>query len=116
MHGSLAAGALTTSYTASQGLLLMIPNMYKMAGEFLPGVLHVSARSLATSTLNIFGDHSDVLSAVQTGWAMLATNSVQEVADLAGVAPSGRDQDPGGCPSCISSTVSALPPSSRRWK
>jgi len=86
MHGSLSAGALTTSYTASQGLLLMIPNMYKMAGEFLPGVLHVSARSLATSSLNIFGDHSDVLSATQAGWAMLATNSVQEVADLAAVA------------------------------
>lgn len=86
LHGSLCAGALTTSYTASQGLLLMIPNMYKIAGEFLPGVLHVTARSLATHSLNIFGDHSDVMSCNQTGWAMLATNSVQEVIDLGGVA------------------------------
>ncbi|MDD4587717.1 MAG: pyruvate:ferredoxin (flavodoxin) oxidoreductase [Heliobacteriaceae bacterium] len=86
LHGSLCAGALTTSYTASQGLLLMIPNMYKIAGEFLPGVLHVTARSLATHSLNIFGDHSDVMSTVQTGFAMLATNSVQEVMDLGGVA------------------------------
>jgi len=86
MHGSLAAGALTTSYTASQGLLLMIPNMYKMAGELLPGVLHVSARSLATHALNIFGDHSDVMACSQTGFAMLASGSVQEVMDLAGIA------------------------------
>lgn len=86
MHGSLSAGALTTSFTASQGLLLMIPNMYKMAGEFLPGVLHVSARSLATHALNIFGDHSDVMSCSQTGFAMLATGSVQEVMDIAGAA------------------------------
>ena len=86
MHGSLAAGALTTSYTASQGLLLMIPNMYKMAGELLPGVLHVSARSLATHALNIFGDHSDVMSCAQTGFAMLASGSVQEVMDLGGIA------------------------------
>ncbi|MEG1501076.1 MAG: transketolase C-terminal domain-containing protein, partial [Clostridiales bacterium] len=86
MHGSLAAGSLTTSFTASQGLLLMIPNMYKMAGELLPGVLHVSARSLATHALNIFGDHSDVMACVQTGFAMLASGSVQEVMDLAGVA------------------------------
>jgi pyruvate-ferredoxin/flavodoxin oxidoreductase len=86
MHGALAAGALTTSYTASQGLLLMIPNMYKIAGELLPGVLHVSARSLATHALNIFGDHSDVMSTAQTGWALLCTNSVQEIMDLAGVA------------------------------
>lgn len=86
VHGSLSAGALTTTYTASQGLLLMIPNMYKIAGEFLPGVMHVSARSLATHALNIFGDHSDVMACAQTGWAMLASNSVQEVMDLAGVA------------------------------
>ncbi|TEB12516.1 pyruvate:ferredoxin (flavodoxin) oxidoreductase [Pelotomaculum propionicicum] len=86
MHGSLCAGALTTSYTASQGLLLMIPNMYKIAGELLPGVLHVTARSLATHALNIFGDHSDVMSTVQTGWALLCSNSVQEVIDLGCVA------------------------------
>lgn len=86
MHGALGAGALTTSYTASQGLLLMIPNMYKIAGELLPGVLHVTARSLATHALNIFGDHSDVMSAVQTGWAMLCSNNVQEVIDLGAVA------------------------------
>ncbi|MGI6066984.1 MAG: pyruvate:ferredoxin (flavodoxin) oxidoreductase [Bacillota bacterium] len=86
VHGSLSAGALTTSYTASQGLLLMIPNMYKIAGEFLPGVLHVTARSLATHSLNIFGDHSDVMACNQTGFALLATNSVQEVMDLGGVA------------------------------
>ncbi|HHT63658.1 MAG TPA: pyruvate:ferredoxin (flavodoxin) oxidoreductase [Clostridia bacterium] len=86
VHGSLSAGALTTTYTASQGLLLMIPNMYKIAGEFLPGVMHVSARSLATHALNIFGDHSDVMACNQTGWAMLASNSVQEVIDLGGIA------------------------------
>ncbi|MEL7563996.1 MAG: pyruvate:ferredoxin (flavodoxin) oxidoreductase [Dehalobacterium sp.] len=86
VHGSLSAGALTTTYTASQGLLLMIPNMYKIAGEFLPGVMHVSARSLATHALNIFGDHSDVMACAQTGWAMLASNSVQEVIDLGGIA------------------------------
>ena len=86
MHGSLAAGALTTSYTASQGLLLMIPNMYKMAGELLPGVLHVSARTVATHALNIFGDHSDVMACRQTGFAMLAEGNVQEVMDLSAVA------------------------------
>jgi len=86
VHGSLSAGALTTTYTASQGLLLMIPNMYKIAGEFLPGVMHVSARSLATHALNIFGDHSDVMACSQTGWALLASNSVQEVIDLGGIA------------------------------
>ena len=86
LHGALTSGALSTSYTASQGLLLMIPNMYKIAGELLPGVLHVTARSLATHALNIFGDHSDVLSTVQTGWAMLCSNSVQEVMDLGGIA------------------------------
>ena len=86
VHGSLAAGALTTTYTASQGLLLMIPNMYKIAGEFLPGVFHVSARTLATHALSIFGDHSDVMSCAQTGVAMLASGSVQEVMDIGGVA------------------------------
>ncbi|PWD99009.1 pyruvate:ferredoxin (flavodoxin) oxidoreductase [Marinilabilia rubra] len=86
VHGSLQAGALTSTFTASQGLLLMIPNMYKISGELLPGVFHVSARSLAAQALSIFGDHSDVMSARQTGFAMLATGSVQEVMDLAGVA------------------------------
>ncbi|EHJ01533.1 pyruvate ferredoxin/flavodoxin oxidoreductase [Clostridium sp. DL-VIII] len=86
VHGSLQAGALTTTYTASQGLLLMIPNMYKISGEMLPGVFHVSARALATSALNIFGDHQDVMAARQTGFAMLAEGSVQEVMDLAAVA------------------------------
>jgi pyruvate-ferredoxin/flavodoxin oxidoreductase len=86
VHGSLQAGALTTTFTASQGLLLMIPNMYKIAGELLPGVFHVSARSLAAQALSIFGDHSDVMSARQTGFAFLATGSVQEIMDLAGVA------------------------------
>jgi pyruvate-ferredoxin/flavodoxin oxidoreductase len=86
VHGSLQAGALTTTYTASQGLLLMIPNMYKISGELLPGVFHVSARSLAAQALSIFGDHSDVMSTRQAGFAMLATGSVQEVMDLAAVA------------------------------
>ena len=86
VHGSLNAGALTTTYTASQGLLLMIPNMYKIAGELLPGVLHVSARTLASHTLNIFGDHSDVMACRQTGFAMLAESNVQEVMDLSPVA------------------------------
>lgn len=86
VHGSLAAGALTTTYTASQGLLLMIPNMYKISGELLPGVFHVSARALAAQALNIFGDHSDVMSARQTGFAFLASCSVQEVMDLGGIA------------------------------
>ncbi len=86
VHGSLQAGALTTTYTASQGFLLMIPNLYKVAGELLPGVFHVSARALAASSLNIFGDHQDVMAARQTGCAMLAEASVQEVMDLAAVA------------------------------
>ena len=86
MHGSLQAGALTTTYTASQGLLLMIPNMYKMAGELLPGVFHVSARAVAANSLNIFGDHQDVMATRQTGFAQLAESSVQEVMDLAAVA------------------------------
>jgi pyruvate-ferredoxin/flavodoxin oxidoreductase len=86
VHGSLAAGALTSTFTASQGLLLMIPNMYKMAGELLPGVLHVSARAIAAHALSIFGDHQDVMAVRQTGFAMLAASSVQEVMDLALVA------------------------------
>ena len=85
-HGSLQAGALTTTFTASQGLLLMIPNMYKVSGELLPGVFHVSARALASQALSIFGDHQDVMAARQTGCVMLASGSVQEVADLAPVA------------------------------
>lgn len=85
-HGSLQAGALTTTFTASQGLLLMIPNMYKAAGELLPGVIHVSARAIATHALSIFGDHQDVMATRQTGCAMLAAGSVQEVADLAPIA------------------------------
>ena len=86
VHGSLSAGALTTTYTASQGLLLMIPNMYKISGELLPGVFHVTARALAPHALSIFGDHSDVMACRQTGFAMLAEGSVQEVMDLGGVA------------------------------
>jgi pyruvate-ferredoxin/flavodoxin oxidoreductase len=86
VHGSLQAGALTTTYTASQGLLLMIPNMYKISGELLPGVFHVSARALAAQALSIFGDHSDVMSTRNTGFAMLATGSVQEIMDIASVA------------------------------
>jgi pyruvate-ferredoxin/flavodoxin oxidoreductase len=86
VHGALQAGSLTTTYTASQGLLLMIPNMYKMAGELLPAVFHVSARAVASHALNIFGDHSDVYACRQTGFAMLAEGSVQEVMDLSGVA------------------------------
>ena len=86
VHGALQAGALTTTYTASQGLLLMLPNMYKIAGELLPGVFHVSARALATNSLNIFGDHQDIMAARQTGCAILAESSVQQVMDLSAVA------------------------------
>ncbi len=86
VHGSLQAGALTTTFTASQGLLLMIPNMYKIAGELLPGVFHVSARSLAAASLSIFGDHQDVMAVRQTGFAMLASGGVQEVMDISAVA------------------------------
>ena len=86
VHGSLVSGALTTTFTASQGLLLMIPNMYKISGELLPAVFHVSARSLSTHALSIFGDHSDVMAARQTGFALLASASVQEIMDLALVA------------------------------
>ena len=86
VHGSLQSGALTTTYTAAQGLLLKIPNMYKIAGELLPGVIHVAARSIATHALSIFGDHQDIYATRQTGFAMLATGSVQEVMDLGGLA------------------------------
>ncbi len=86
VHGSLQGGALTTTFTASQGLLLKVPNMYKIAGELLPGVMHVSARALAAQSLSIFGDHQDVMACRQTGWVMLASSSVQEVMDLAGIA------------------------------
>lgn len=86
VHGSLQSGALTTTFTASQGLLLKVPNMYKIAGELLPGVIHVAARSIAAQALSIFGDHQDVMAARQTGFAILATSSVQQVMDIAGVA------------------------------
>ena len=86
LHGSLQSGALSTTYTASQGLLLMIPNMYKIAGELLPAVFHVSARALAANALSIFGDHQDVMATRQTGFALLASGSVQECMDLAAVA------------------------------
>ncbi|HBN95798.1 MAG TPA: pyruvate:ferredoxin (flavodoxin) oxidoreductase, partial [Firmicutes bacterium] len=86
VHGSLVSGAFTSTFTASQGLLLMIPNMYKISGELLPAVFHVSARSVAAHALSIFGDHSDVMAARQTGFALLASASVQEAMDLALVA------------------------------
>jgi pyruvate-ferredoxin/flavodoxin oxidoreductase len=86
VHGSLQTGSLTTTYTSSQGLLLKIPNMYKISGQLLPGVMHVAARSIAQQSLSIFGDHQDIYAARQTGWAMLATSSVQEVMDMAGIA------------------------------
>jgi pyruvate-ferredoxin/flavodoxin oxidoreductase len=86
VHGSLQAGALTTTFTASQGLLLMIPNMYKISGELLPAVFHVSARSLAIQALSIFGDHSDVMSTRHTGFAIMATGGVQEIMDIGPVA------------------------------
>src|SRR5271163_1835156 len=86
LHGALQAGALGTTFTASQGLLLMIPNMYKIAGELTPAVIHVAARTVATHALSIFGDHSDVMAARATGFAMLASNSVQEVMDCALIA------------------------------
>jgi pyruvate-ferredoxin/flavodoxin oxidoreductase len=86
VHGALQTGSLTTTFTASQGLLLMIPNLYKIAGELTSTVFHVAARSIATQALSIFGDHSDVMAVRQTGWAMLASASVQEAQDLAVVA------------------------------
>ena len=101
VHGSLKAGALTTTFTASQGLLLMIPNMYKISGELLPGVFHVSARALAAHSLSIFGDHSDVMSCRQTGFAMLAAASVQEVMDPCSGFASFRDQGQRSVPSFL---------------
>src|SRR5438270_9592703 len=86
LHGALQAGCLATTFTSSQGLLLMIPNMYKIAGELTPAVIHVAARSLAAQALSIFGDHQDVMAIRQTGWAMLASNSVQEIMDFALIA------------------------------
>src|SRR6187455_2510810 len=86
LHGALQSGALATSFTASQGLLLMLPNMFKIAGELTPAVLHVAARTIATHALSIFGDHSDVMSARTTGWTMLCSASVQEAQDMAAVA------------------------------
>src|SRR5579871_287364 len=86
LHGALQAGCLATTFTSSQGLLLMIPNMYKIAGELTPTVMHVAARSLAAQALSIFGDHQDVMAVRQTGWALLASNSVQEVMDTALIA------------------------------
>src|SRR6266498_2688731 len=86
LHGALLKGALATTFTASQGLLLMLPNMFKIAGELTPAVIHVAARTVATHALSIFGDHSDVMAARPTGWAMLASASVQEAHDLALVA------------------------------
>ena len=116
VHGSLSAGALTTTYTASQGLLLMIPNMYKIAGELLPTVFHVSARAVASHALNIFGDHSDVYACRQTGFAMLAeTNSVQEVMDLGCCCSPGCHQGPRSIHS-TSLTASVPPTRSRRSK
>ena len=104
MHGALQKGALATTFTASQGLLLMVPNMFKIAGELTPAVIHVAARTVATHALSIFGDHSDVMHARTTGWAMLAAASVQEAHDFALVAtprPCGA-----GSRSCTSSTAS----------
>jgi len=86
LHGTLQTGALCSTFTASQGLLLMIPNMYKISAELLPGVFHVSARSIAAHALSIFGDHGDIYATRQTGFAMMASGSVQEIMDLAGVA------------------------------
>ena len=107
VHGSLQAGALTTTFTASQGLLLMLPNMYKIAGELSPMVIHVAARSVATHALSIFGDHSDVMAARQTGFAMLASSSVQEAQDLAVIAHAAPCAP--RCRCCTSSTDSGHP-------
>ncbi len=109
LHGALQSGALTTTFTASQGLLLMIPNMYKIAGELTSAVMHVAARSLAAQALSIFGDHSDVMAVRQTGFALLASASVQEAHDLAVVAQAGRWRR--AYRSCTSSTAS-VPPTS----
>ena len=112
MRGALQSGALSTTYTASQGLLLMIPGLYKMAGELLPGVLHVTARSIATHALSIFGDHQDVMACRQTGVAMLASAGVQEVMDLACIAHLSAIK--ARVPLFIFSMASGLPMKSRR--
>ena len=111
VHGALQAGALTTTFTASQGLLLMIPNMFKIAGELTSFCMHVSARTVATHALSIFGDHSDVMACRQTGFAMLASGSVQEAHDFAAIAQ--RRRSGRACRSCISSTASAR---RTRWR
>ena len=98
VHGALSGGALTTTFTASQGLLLMIPNMYKIAGEMLPTVFHVSARSLACQALSIFGDHSDVMSVRNTGFALVAASNIQETMDLAVVSHLATPQGTGPLP------------------
>ena len=112
LHGSLQAGSLTTTYTAAQGLLLMIPNMYKIAGELLPAVFHVSARAVAANALSIFGDHMDVMATRQTGFALLASNSVQEAMDLGAVAHLSAIKS--RIPSCISLTGSVPVMKSRK--
>ena len=104
LHGALQKGALATTFTASQGLLLMIPNMFKIAGELTPTVIHVAARTIATHALSIFGDHSDVMHARTTGWAMLAAGSVQEAHDFALVAHAATLR--ARIPSSTSSTAS----------
>ena len=106
VHGSLQTGSLTTTFTASQGLLLMIPNMFKIAGELTSAVFHIAARTIATHGLSIFGDHSDVMAARSTGWAMLFANSVQEVMDFALISQASTLKRV--FPSCISSMASAL--------
>ena len=106
VHGALQTGALTTTFTASQGLLLMIPNMYKIAGELTTTVFHVAARSLAAQALSIFGDHSDVMAARNTGFAFLASNSVQEVTGFCPDCPGG-DAASRACRSCTSLMASA---------
>ena len=115
VHGALQTGALTTTFTASQGLLLMIPNMFKIAGELTPTVFHVAARSLAAQALSIFGDHSDVMAARMTGWAMLCSSSVQEAHDLALIAAE-CDARRRAFRSSISSTASARRTKSARSK
>jgi pyruvate-ferredoxin/flavodoxin oxidoreductase len=105
LHGALQTGALATTFTASQGLLLMIPNMYKIAGELTPAVFHIASRALAAQALSIFGDHSDVMAARDTGWAMLCSVSVQEAHDFAVIAQAPRWSR--ASHSCISSTGSA---------
>ena len=109
-HGALEAGTLATSFTASQGLMLMIPTMHRISGERLPGVLHVASRTVGTHAFSIFGDHSDVMNCRQTGFAMLSSGSVQQAADLAAVAPPSAPVSP----SCTSSMASAPPTRSRR--